>query len=228
MTVAIIIQARYGSTRLPGKVFLDLGGKPVVRHVIDRCKRVKRADSIWLAIPETEIEEHISAFMWAARHSGVDLVAGPERDVLKRYWLAMQKAQADHIVRITADCPLVDPDVVDTLIQVHLESGADYCSNVAFRTFPRGLDCEIFTAALLDRAHEHAIDLFDREHVTPWMREPLDVERRLTVCAPPLDHLRWTLDTPEDYVFLKSLFAKVPNAGDLSYHAILQELSLSK
>ncbi len=216
--VAIIIQARFGSTRLPGKALMDLGGMPVLAHVIQRCKRVTRAAQITVA---TTLEPEADAIMAIAKANGAGAIQGPMDDVLGRYHLAAQGLDAQHIVRITSDCPLIDPGVIDELIALYFEKSADYANNLEPRTYPHGLDCEIFSRALLDQAHGAATEPRMREHVTPWMREAPGIARaHLSQSDKNLAGSRWTLDYPADLTFFRALFDAYPAASTADFRVI--------
>ncbi len=201
-----IIQARRGSTRLPDKVLLPLGGKSVVDHVLERALAIKCVDEVVLATtnsPSDDVLEEI------ARKAGASVYRGSEHDVLDRYYQAATKAKATHVMRITADCPLLDPNVCNQLIEKHMYEKADYGG---IGNFPHGLDCEFFTMGLLQQAHEKATSKGDREHVTLWMKRREDL---IKICVVPEDKInysdfRWTLDYPEDYEFLKRVFKEYP------------------
>lgn len=209
MKTAVIVQARMGSSRLPGKVMLDLACKPVLQHVLERCARIVGQDALICAIADETEAGQLAA---AARRWGAQVFIGSERDVLGRYWDAAQMAKADVVVRITSDCPLIDPAVCARVIALRAETGADYASNIVPRSYPKGLDCEVFTAAMLERAAEAATDTFDREHVTQWMlRTPGLHKVNLSSGDPSLAEHRWTLDYPEDLEFLRKVFDLLPD-----------------
>ena len=199
-TVAII-QARMGSTRFPGKVAEDLAGKPVLRHVIDRCKNINRVDAVVCAFPKDSM-----ALIDIAMAASVPFVLGDEHDVLSRYYKAAVTHGADIIVRITADCPLIDPAICNDVIALRAYRNSPYASNVQPRTFPHGLDCEAFTMDMLMHAKIRAKLGADREHVTPHIiREAARTAAHLTSGFPELAQHRWTLDWPEDLAFLRAL-----------------------
>src|SRR5262245_21249079 len=206
-TVAII-QARLGSTRLPGKVLKPLGGGIVLDHAIRRCKAIPSIDAVVIATTDRDED---SAVVAAAERAGALVHRGSADDVLSRYAGAAKMAQADVILRVTSDCPLIDPGICDRVIRLRSEAGADYAANNMPRLYPHGLDCEVFTRAALYRADREATAPYDREHVTPWLRRTADVTRS-SVIGPgwPAVQQRWTLDFPEDYDFFAALFALLP------------------
>jgi spore coat polysaccharide biosynthesis protein SpsF len=167
MTSAVIVQARMGSTRFPGKVVQDLHGKAVVWHVLSRCLEIPGADTVILAIPDEAESDFIEV---AVDDLPITIVRGSESDVLGRYLKAARWVQATHIVRITADCPLIDPHVCGAVLEAAKRPDIDYASNVMPRTFEKGLDCEAFTRWTLEVSARDALDPIAREHVTPYMQ----------------------------------------------------------
>lgn len=200
MKVVCIVQARMGSKRLPGKVLLPLGGHPVLWHVLTRCQRIPCVGAVVLAIPDEAASAELRD---EARKVGVSRYFGPEQDVLRRYWGVASYCEVDVIVRITADCPFIDPEVCGRVLQLLLDANVDYASNVyPERTWPKGLDCQAFTREALERAHREATDPYDREHVCPWMERNL---RTACIPGPGPDGVSLTLDTPEDYERLQQI-----------------------
>lgn len=211
-TVAII-QARFGSTRLPGKVLKPLGnvlgGRGIVLdHAIQRCRAIPSVDAVVIATTDREEDGAIVA---AAERVGALVHRGSAEDVLSRYAGAAKRADADIVLRVTSDCPLIDPDICDRVIRLRAETGADYAANNMPRLYPHGLDCEVFTREALERADHAATAPYDREHVTPWLRRTADI-KRTSLIGPgwPAVQQRWTLDFPEDYDFFAALFPLLP------------------
>jgi glutamate-1-semialdehyde 2,1-aminomutase/spore coat polysaccharide biosynthesis protein SpsF len=202
MATACIVQARLGSTRLPAKVLLPLPtGRTVIQEVIHRCHQIPGVDYIVVAIPDTP--ENVIL----ARHIGMaaPYIAGPEHDVLARYVVAVRSVpNCDVVMRITADCPLIDPQVCGRVLAKFNEDGLGYCSNTIRRSWPKGLDCEVFSRAWLEMADKQATEPSDREHVCTIMHRFPHVQQVTTV--PDRSHLLWTLDTMEDYVRIWRLF----------------------
>ena len=208
MVTAVIVQARMGSTRLPGKVILDLCGKPVLWHLINRIKQASFTEVILIATttnPEDDVIESL-CHAW-----DIPVFRGDRDDVLKRYcdsviFLEKTFKRIDYIVRITADCPLIDPQVIDAVISTMLSGRYDYVSNTDPPTFPDGLDVEVISRDMLFSANEKATLFSDREHVTPFIRKNPAV--RMTTLRSPTDlsALRWTLDNPEDYEFINQIY----------------------
>lgn len=209
MTVVAIIQARMGSTRLPGKVLRRLAGKSVLAHVIGR---VAAAHGIERTVVATTTADADDAVAREARAHGASVYRGSETDVLDRYYRAAVEQSASTIVRITSDCPLLDPDIVGAMLRDFDRAAAsanpvDYMSNGLRRTFPRGLDAEIFTMDALARAHRAASAPYEREHVTPYIYEHPDEFRiRSYESSVDLSRHRWTLDTEEDFAMLSRVF----------------------
>jgi spore coat polysaccharide biosynthesis protein SpsF len=203
-TVAII-QARTGSTRLPGKVLLPLLGEPVLVRVV---RRVERASSIDATVVATTTLADDDAIAELGGREGWLVERGSETDLLDRYLQAGRAHDAERVVRITSDCPLIDPGLIDEVVMALEAAGSDYASNTLQpRTLPRGLDVEAMSMAALEAAGREDDDPASREHATPFIyRHP---ERfRLTRVSSPVDlsaH-RWTVDTPEDYELVRRLY----------------------
>ena len=206
--IVAIVQARVGSTRLPGKVLRDLHGMPILGHVLTRAKAIPRVEAVCCAIPDSRENDMVSEI---ASGFGAKVVRGPEQDVLTRYLLAAQACSASVIMRVTSDCPLLDPVVSGEVLAAFLERGVDYVSNVDPRSWPRGLDTEVFSRSVLVRMALEASDTGDREHVTPWLRRTSGI-RRLNVAQPDARYAswRWTLDYPEDLAFAQAILAGLP------------------
>lgn len=198
-----IIQARTGATRLPNKVLLDLEGRTVLEHVIDRVKQSKLIDDVIVA---TTISKQDLSIVKICADNNVSVFCGSENDVLDRYYQAARLFSPDNVIRITADCPLHDSDVIDTVIENHLNHFADYTSNVLEETFPDGLDCEIMKFSVLKEAWKLATLASEREHVTQYIIKN-DKYKKISV-TDPNNHgdERWTLDTIEDYHFIKDIY----------------------
>ncbi len=198
MTTACIVQARITSTRLPGKVMYPLGGEPVIRHVLRRAQQIPGVDKVICAVPYNPESRVIAEEAWDLN---IKVVFGPEHDVLERYWIAA--SGFNNIVRITADCPLIDPILCGAVLHLLMTSDAQYVTNALPRNCDKGLDCEAFTFEALALAHKTTEIPYDREHTTPWMQRnlktrvlPGDFDPAVNLC----------LDTPEDYIRLKGMF----------------------
>jgi spore coat polysaccharide biosynthesis protein SpsF len=214
-TVAAIVQARMTSTRLPGKVLADIGGQPSLRLQMDRLRRATELDAIVVATSEDPSDDPIAEL---CRDMGVAVVRGPLLDVLERYRLAGEALGADGIVRLTADCPFIDPAVVDFVVARWRAGGEDFVGNcVEPRTYPVGMDTEIVTWAVLRAAAAEATDPVDREHVTPFVRSrPQRFPAARVDLEPAYGNVRLTLDTPEDLALLRDVASRVPADAGLA------------
>jgi len=201
-----ILQARMSSTRLPGKVLMPLAGRPMILRQIERLSRCRQLSRVIVATSTDPTDDPLHANLAS---EGVDVYRGPLQDVLGRFLgCANEFSLSGDIVRLTADCPLIDPSIVDEAIALRSSSGADYVSNGLKRTYPRGLDVEVFPLQVLEEAGRDAVDAYDREHVTPYIyRHPEVYTCRDLLQAERNDrHLRWTVDTPEDYAFVAKVY----------------------
>lgn len=217
--VVAIIQARLGSTRLPGKVLLDLAGEPMLARVVDRTRRAQTLDDVVVATtvqPADDVITHLCA------ERGWPCFRGSEEDVLDRYYRAAQAHQADVVVRITSDCPFIDPGVVDKVVSTFLDAKADYASNCLERTYPRGLDTEVMTRSALERAWRQATQHYQRVHVTPYLHQNPDLFRLLSVTNDrDYSHYRWTVDTPEDLAFIRTVYERLGNDDTVEWTDVL-------
>ncbi len=207
-SVLCVIQARTGSTRLPGKVLQDLGGRPILRFMLDRLAPLSAR--VVVATSSLERDDPVAEI---ARVAGRSVVRGSESDVLSRFVDALDAHPADHVVRLTADCPLTDPVLVEAVIARHLEWAADYTSNVFPRTYPKGLDVEVVRADALRAAHLETRDPVEREHVTPFFYRRPERFRlanlRATGPGPWLGREGWTVDTADDLAFVREIVARM-------------------
>jgi len=215
--IAAIIQARMGSTRLPGKVLMDLAGKPVLWHIISRLQRATHLDRICVA---TTIDNEDDRVQEACRLWDIPVYRGSREDVLSRYYecakyLGLQRGKNDYIIRITADCPFVDPATVDILIEHAVNGNYDYVSNIDPPTFPDGLDGEVFRFEALETAAEKARLISEREHVTPFIRNSNSFLKFNYTRDPDLSSIRLTLDTPEDYTQIATIYKTLYHEGDI-------------
>lgn len=224
MSVLCIVQARMGSSRLPGKVLKDLTpGETVLERVVTRLRRAETIDQIVIA---TTSEEEDGAIAAACAGYRVTCFRGSTFDVLDRFIQAAGTVpDAEVLVRVTADCPFVDPGLVDELVRICVEGSFDYVSNRLpppfERTFPVGLDIEVCTRESLETAWHEAKQSHQREHVTPYLYEHRDQFRVKVLDLPDdLSHHRWTLDTPEDLIVLRQL-AEAVGPEPFSWEAVL-------
>jgi spore coat polysaccharide biosynthesis protein SpsF len=203
-TVAII-QARIGSTRLPGKVLLPLLGRPILSRVVERTARAERIDEVVVA---TTVDPGDEPIVNLAAAEGWAVERGSENDLLDRYVQAARAHEADIVVRITSDCPLIDPTLIDQTIEAFVEGGGDYASNtLAPRTYPRGLDVEVVSRGALEAAWRDDADPASREHVTPFLYRNPDRFRLVRVNGPDdRSAHRWCVDVPEDYELVRLIY----------------------
>ena len=210
MRVVAIVQARFGSARLPGKALRPLAGRPMLDHVLERALCIPHVDQVVLATTDHDRDDPLCD---VASARDVLVVRRPdENDVIARFMLAAQGARADHVVRITGDCPLLDPAVSGAVVEDHLRHGGRYTSNVGCG-WPDGTDTEIFPRAALEYAHRNARGQHDRQHVTPYLRAMLAC-RAVPMDAPDnVAGRKWSVDTVEDFVRVRSSAARVSPIG---------------
>lgn len=220
MKTLAIVQARMGSSRLPGKVLMDLAGETVLARVVRRSARAVLVDQIVVATSSSSIDD---AVVSECVRLGVEYFRGSESDVLDRYYRCSQAFCASAVVRITADCPVIDPALVDLTIRAFRQDPCDYASNAILPGYPRGLDVEVFTMSALSRAWHEARKSYEREHVTPYFYEHSELFRLVSVNA-ECDHsdLRWTLDTVEDLELLRAIYAKLGKRDHFCWEDVLQ------
>jgi spore coat polysaccharide biosynthesis protein SpsF len=223
MKIAALIQARLGSTRLPGKVLKDIGGRTMLARVVRRAQRAAGIDEV---VVVTTTEPADSAVAEESARLGVSCFRGSELDVLDRYYQAAKQFKADAVVRITSDCPLIDPGVVGSVVAIFRSETPDYASNVIERSYPRGLDTEIVSMEALERAWREAQQPYQREHVTPYFYENRSLFR-LSSVKTVVDHSRhrWTVDAPEDLEFVRAVYARLKNRDNFEWTDVLQILN---
>lgn len=223
--IVCIIQARTGSIRLPNKIFFDLKGKPVLARVIERLQHSKLITKIVIACPDKQDDDVIGDYV-KKNFVNVGIVRGSENDVLNRYYQAAKKFNADVIVRITSDCPLIEPKIVDRVIQTFLDRNNDYVSNMfGKRTYPRGLDTEVFSFAALERIQNEAKDLNDREHVTLYLRKnPNKFSASNIEGEKDYSGYRLTLDEQKDYELIKAIYEALDKNEILQLESIISFL----
>lgn len=208
MKVVAIIQARMGSTRLPGKVLCDLDGKPMLARVVTRARRAAQINEVIVATSTLAADQEITAL---CAERGWPFFRGDEQDVLDRYYRAALAFHADVVVRITADCPMIDPEALDQVVTALLENEAssDYACNFhPRRTYPRGLDAEALRFDVLERCWQEATAAANREHVTSFIyQHPEAFALRGVESGGDFSHLRWTVDTPEDLELARAIYA---------------------
>lgn len=211
MNVTVIIQARMGSTRLPGKVMKMLRDRTVLGHVITRCKAIASVNQVILA---TTILEEDDVLVEEALNYKVGVFRGSVDNVLSRYYEAAKKANSDIVVRITADCPLIDPIVSNEVIKFFLSNNYDYVSSGLSGTFPRGLDTEVFTFKALEKSYKEASMDFEFEHVTPYIYRNLDLFKVYAYRNySNQSNYRLTLDTEEDFQLISKVYEELYKGG---------------
>jgi spore coat polysaccharide biosynthesis protein SpsF len=220
LKVVAIIQARMGSTRLPGKVLMDMGGKTVLARVVSRLRRATLLHELVVATTDSVADD---AIVRECDRLGVLFFRGSENDVLDRYYQAARMCAAEIVVRITSDCPVIDCQPVDEAIRFFQQEHADYASNVFPRTYPRGIDTEVFTTAALEQAWRDAHEPYEREHVTPYFYEHPELFRLASLRA-RIDYsrYRWTLDTAEDLELLRTIYARFDERDHFSWDDVIQ------
>lgn len=199
-----------GSTRLPGKVLREIHGSPMLFHVASRTQRAATLDEVVIATTTEPADDPVVSF---CRDCGLRCFRGSEQDVLDRYFLCAREYHAAFVVRITSDCPLIDPEIIDKTVKAFAsqsveEPPPDYASNCIVRTYPRGLDTEVMTFAALEQAWHEAREPYQRAHVTPYFYQN-PAKFKLLAVAGEIDHSahRWTVDTPEDLEFVREVYS---------------------
>ena len=220
MKIVAIVQARMGSSRLPRKVLKDLGGATVLDRVLNRLGRS------WLiqeSVVATTIEPADDAIVEHCERTGRKVFRGSEQDVLDRYYQAAKYVNADVVVRITSDCPVIDPEVTDATIRAFLDQHADYASNIRVRSYPRGLDTEVMTLQALERAWRESTKPYQREHVTPYIYEnPQEFKLHGIENDTDCSRHRWTVDTPEDLQLLRAIYERFGGRDDFGWREVLK------
>lgn len=207
--IVVIIQARVGSTRLFGKVLKEIKGKTILAHVVERVSQSKYIDQIVIATSNLKQDDNI---VKEAKKLGISYFRGSESNVLSRYYHTAIHYNADIIIRITSDCPLIDPNIIDNLIKFYLEHDYSVVTNVGIdksnRTYPRGLDTEIFSFNLLKEAFINAKENYQLEHVTPYIYEN---NKDIYYYKNDVNYskYRWTVDTKEDFELIKIIYEKL-------------------
>lgn len=215
-TITAVIQARLGSTRLPGKTMMMLEGATLLGHLVARVKASKYVNDIVIATTVKPADDEIERF---ARDNNLKCYRGSEDDVLDRFYQAGVEFGVETVVRVTPDCPLLDPAVVDMVVSKYLEGSFDYVCNNLVPTFPDGLDTEVFSFKALTRAWNEAVLGSEREHVTPYIRNHPELFRLFNVKreGEDLSRMRWTVDTQRDFEFVKEIMLNVKAYGGVFY-----------
>jgi spore coat polysaccharide biosynthesis protein SpsF (cytidylyltransferase family) len=205
--IVAIIQARMSSTRLPGKVLMPIGDRPLLECVVRRTRRAGSLSKVVVATSDRPADDAIESF---CRLQGVPCFRGDELDVLDRYYQAARSHGAEAVVRVTADCPFIDPAVIDRVVATYLRGGYDYVANINPPTYPDGLDTEVFSTDALTRAWKEGRLPTYREHVTTYIRFHPNAFRIHNVRHDPdLSSLRWTVDEPRDLQFIREVYGRL-------------------
>lgn len=218
MKTVAIIQARMGSTRFPNKVMKEINGKPLISLLIERLSLSREIDQIVLA---TSVDLKNDALAEFIQNLGISVFRGSETNVLERYYQAAKASSADIVIRITGDCPLIDPTLVDQVITKFKASDVDYCSNTDGLMFPDGLDTEVFSFDVLQKAYTEAKADREKEHVTPYIREHSSFKKTSILPDQDYSHYRWTVDEKEDFEVIKNVFLHFSPRIDFSWKEIL-------
>jgi spore coat polysaccharide biosynthesis protein SpsF len=211
MKIVAIIQARMGSTRLPGKIMKEVLGKPILWYVVERVKKSKKVTDVIVATSANKEDDVVEEYL---EKLNVKVYRGSDSDVLARYYGAAKSSGADAIVRVTSDCPVIDPDLIDEMIELFMKEPCDYASNTVERTFPDGLDVEVFTFKALEKAYNEATIPIEREHVTPYIwKNPRLFKSKQLKDGQDFSHYRWTIDWEQDYVLIKKIYTMLKDKG---------------
>lgn len=213
--VIAIAQARVNSTRLPRKILMDVQGKPFLWHVIERIKSVKNIGDVVLAIPDNEANDVLAKF---AEDNNIHYFRGSEENLLERHYLAAKKFGADVIVRIPSDNALTAPEVIGLVVEKHLNSDADYTSNVLEKTFPVGLHVEVFNFSALEKAHRAKTDEYEKEHATPYIYRHPEIFKLQNVAAEgklKRPEIRLTTDVQKDLDLIREIYKNLYVAGQI-------------
>lgn len=217
--IAAIIQCRLGSTRLPRKIFLDLNGKPVIKHVVERIKKSKKIKKIIIATTLEPEDDEICK--WCEKES-LDYFRGDNKDVLSRFYHCANHFKVSKIVRVTSDCPLIDPEIIDKTIELFTNEKSDYASNNLEKTFPHGFDTEIFSFKSLETAYLNSTSEIEKEHVTQFIRKrPREFKLSNLSSKRNLSGIRVTIDEKEDLILMKKIFETL---GNEAYYKDLESL----
>jgi spore coat polysaccharide biosynthesis protein SpsF len=226
MKTVMIVQARMTSTRLPGKVLKEVLGKPLLEYQIERLRRIPSVDKIVIATTVNTMDQPIVA---CCNRLGMAYFRGSEEDVLSRYYGAAIEQQADVVVRVTADCPLIDPEVCEQAITYFIENKDNY-DYLRLEHYPRGLDTEVFSFKGLEECFREATAQPDREHVTPFFyRQPERYRVKKLYCPEDSSHHRWTVDTPEDFELVGRIISELyPNMNHFNFVDVLALLKMNR
>ena len=215
--IIAIIQARMGSTRLPGKVLKEINGKPMLSYLLDRVKQSKKLDKVIIATSTLDKDDAIELY---CKEKDIECFRGSEDDVLSRYYECAKEYNPDIVVRITADCPLQDPQIIDSVIQKFEDSKVEYCANtvpVKTNTYPDGTDVEVFSMEALTKAYNEVKDAHFREHVTFQFWQTDEYKSVQYVGNKDYSKYRITVDYPEDFEVVKFIFDELKKRKSFGY-----------
>ena len=225
--IIAIIQCRLNSRRLPNKAILKLSGIPAIIRMVNRVKRSKEIDEIWIATGLSKVNDKLCNLL---SNKNINFYRGDDEDVLSRFMHIGNKTKASYIVRLTGDCPLIDPSIIDQAIEKIIKNKVDYVSNILPRSFPDGLDVEVFTKKTLDETYNNVTEKFSKEHVTTYMHglhkskyKRGNFKKINIINKEDFSHLRWTLDEEKDYYFLNDVFKNLDN--DIPWMKIIEYLT---
>jgi len=217
--VIAVVQARMGSARLPGKVLMPIGGLPAIDLLLKRLGNAKTLDEVIVATSLSKKDDILSHHL---KDQGISFFRGDENDVLSRFVEINSLTQPDVIVRLTGDCPFVDPTVVDSVVKNLTAQAADYSSNVEPPTFPHGFDVEAFTCEMLEWTQHHSQPERAMEHVTTLMRHTSTIKRVNLTSGGEYSHIRVTLDNPEDLIVIQDIASRVSNVFDFGWNEVVE------
>lgn len=221
--LTIIIQARFGSSRFPGKSIEKIENKSMIWHVINRLKQVKTPTQIVLATTKNDEDKIL---LDIANEMNIFSFTGSNNDVLDRYYSCANFFSADPIIRITGDCPLIDPKLIDKMIEFYQKNDFDYVSNTLKPTFPDGLDVEIFSFQTLERIRKKSNLKSEREHVTAYVKTHLNEFQTYNYTnVKDFSHYRWTVDEKEDLEFIKKIYSLTNSDSIFNFQDVLDILS---
>jgi len=219
MKTVLIVQARMGSTRLPGKVLASIEGRSMLART---CRRASRATLVDETIVATSVHAQDDPVVEECRRLGLECFRGSEEDVLDRFYRAALARQADRIVRVTSDCPLIDPELIDDVVRAMCRAMPHYASNILQRTYPRGLDCEVTSLAALEQAWREAAEPYQRVHVMPYFYQNPQRFRLVSVVGDAdFSHYRWTVDSPDDLDMVRTLYRRMDCDDSFSWRDVI-------
>lgn len=212
-----------GSSRLPGKVLASIEGQPMLWHVINRVRRARQVEMVLVATSNAALDDPVAKFCHSHK---IAVFRGSESDVLDRYYQAATEHDADTVVRITADCPLIDPLVVDRVVSEFFNYDCDYAANVIQRSYPHGLDTEVFKYSALADAWRNATQAAEREHVTPYLRDSGGYSLHNVECDVDLapGYYRWTVDEASDLEFVRAVYRTFGTTQVFDWRAVIELL----